>query len=89
MSSTTSQCSAPQIPTCCHGSATATRQEQVTIRVPDDAASVIAASADGGKVWLVLRPAVGARAHRSDTTLNGVNDGAPLNADVNIKVRTR
>ena len=50
---------------------------------------MIAASADGGKVWLVLRPAVGARAHRSDTTLNGVNDGAPLNADVNIKVRTR
>jgi Flp pilus assembly protein CpaB len=71
------------------GSGTATRQEQVTIRVPDDAASAIAASADGGKVWLVLRPAIGARAHRSDTTLNGASSGAPLNADVNIKVRSR
>ena len=37
------------------------RARQVTIRVPDDAAAAIAAAADGGEVWLVLRPPVGAR----------------------------
>ena len=34
-----------------------------TLRVNDDDATAIAAAVDGGKIWLVLRPAVGARAH--------------------------
>jgi Flp pilus assembly protein CpaB len=37
------------------------RKEQTTIRVPDSAVPLIAAGADGGEVWLVLRPSVGAR----------------------------
>jgi Flp pilus assembly protein CpaB len=43
----------------------ATRDEQVTLRVPDDAAPNIAAVSDGGEIWLVLRPAVGARSHET------------------------
>jgi Flp pilus assembly protein CpaB len=39
----------------------ASRKEQTTIRVPDSAVPLIAAGADSGDVWLVLRPAVGAR----------------------------
>jgi hypothetical protein len=39
----------------------ASRKEQTTIRVPDSAVPLIAAGADGGDVWLVLRPPVGAR----------------------------
>ena len=35
-----------------------------TLRVNDDDAAAIAAAVDGGSVWLVLRPAVGARSHR-------------------------
>jgi Flp pilus assembly protein CpaB len=66
------------------GSGVAGRQEQVTIRVGDAAASVIAAAADGGKVWLVLRPAVGARAHSGLSSLSGGSDGKPLKADVHI-----
>jgi len=69
------------------------RQEPVTIRVPDRAAATIAAAADGGKVWLVLRPPVGARTHGTDAVAtgaaNGAANGQPLNADVNIKVRSR
>jgi Flp pilus assembly protein CpaB len=37
------------------------RKEQTTIRVPDSAVPLIASGADSGNVWLVLRPAVGAR----------------------------
>ena len=35
-----------------------------TLRVNDNDAAAIAAAVDGGSVWLVLRPAVGARSHR-------------------------
>ena len=71
------------------GSGTAGRQEQVTIRVPDRAAAAIAASADGGKVWLVLRPAVGARSSSPDAVLNGISNGQPIDADVDISARVR
>jgi Flp pilus assembly protein CpaB len=65
------------------------RTQQVTLRVSDQAAASIAAAADNGKVWLVLRPAVDARAHANEATISGVRDGRPLNADVNIQVRER
>ena len=55
------------------GSGVAGRKEQVTIRVQDDAAGPIAAAADEGEIWLVLRPAVGARSHGKGTTINGVD----------------
>jgi Flp pilus assembly protein CpaB len=73
------------------GSGVAGRLEQVTIRVPDTAGASIAAAADGGKVWLMLRPAVGARAHSTDATVNGVvkSGTKPLNADVNISAQVR
>jgi Flp pilus assembly protein CpaB len=58
-----------------------TREEQVTIRVPDEAARPIASAADDGNVWLVLRPAVGARAHGSGGQLKG---GQSYNAQINI-----
>jgi Flp pilus assembly protein CpaB len=41
-----------------------------TLRVNDDDAAAIAAAVDGGSVWLVLRPAVGAR-----SSVNAVKDG--------------
>jgi Flp pilus assembly protein CpaB len=73
------------------GSGVSGRKEAVTIRVPDAAAAAIAAAVDDGEVWLMLRPAVGARAHLSTATANGVvrNGTRPLNADVNISVRER
>jgi Flp pilus assembly protein CpaB len=71
------------------GSGSATRQEQVTIRVPDRATPTIAAAADGGKVWLVLRPPVGARAHRTDGTVTGAANGQPLDADIEISAKVR
>jgi Flp pilus assembly protein CpaB len=70
-------------------SSNATRQEQVTIRVPDRAAQTIAAAADGGKVWLVLRPPVGARSRGPDATATGAANGQPLNADIDISARVR
>ena len=70
-------------------SPTVGHQEPVTIRVPDNAASSIAAAADGGKVWLVLRPSVGARSHGTDATVSGAANGQPLNADVNIQAHVR
>jgi Flp pilus assembly protein CpaB len=57
------------------GTGVSARKEQVTLRVPDAAAPTIAAAADGGEVWLILRPAVGARAQSSvaqPRTLNEV-----------------
>jgi Flp pilus assembly protein CpaB len=65
-----------------------TRKEQVTIRVPDQAAGIIAAAADGGNVWLVLRPAVGARSHPSVGQLNR-SDGydAQIKIDATVKER--
>jgi Flp pilus assembly protein CpaB len=71
------------------GSGAAGRQEQVTIRVPDRAAAQIAAAADGGKVWLVLRPPVGARAHGTDGVVTGAANGQPLNADIDISAKVR
>ena len=68
------------------GSGVATRQETVTIRLPDRAAPIIAAAADGGKVWLVLRPSAGARNSSADAVLNAINGlgkGQPIDADVN------
>jgi pilus assembly protein CpaB len=53
--------------------------QPATIRVRDDAATDIAAASDGGKVWLVLRPAIGAKSH--DTTgrmLNSLRRGGTL-----------
>jgi Flp pilus assembly protein CpaB len=44
------------------GNGVSGRKEQVTIRVPDGAVPTVAAAADAGEVWLILRPAVGARA---------------------------
>ena len=41
-----------------------------TLRVNDDDAAAIAAAVDGGSVWLVLRPAIGAR-----SSVNAVQDG--------------
>lgn len=43
------------------GTGVTSRKEQVTLRVPDGAATTIASAADGGDVWLILRPPVGAR----------------------------
>ena len=65
------------------------RQQQVTIRVPDRAAQTLAAAADGGKVWLILRPPVGARSHGNDASATGSVNGKPLNADINVQVRSR
>lgn len=50
------------------GTSVSARKEQVTLRVPDAAAPTIAAAADGGEVWLILRPAVGARAQAAVVT---------------------
>jgi Flp pilus assembly protein CpaB len=65
------------------------RIEQVTIRVPDRAAQTIAAASDGGKVWLILRPPVGARSRGRDATATGAVNGQPLNADISIDARVR
>jgi Flp pilus assembly protein CpaB len=70
-------------------SGNSSRLQQVTLRVPDRAAQSIAAAADGGKVWLVLRPPVGARSNRADATATGAMNGQPVNADINVKVRSR
>ena len=53
--------------------------QPATIRVTDDTAADIAAAADGGKVWLVLRPALGARSHESTgKVLNSLKHGGNL-----------
>ena len=39
--------------------------QDVTLRVDDAVVPVLAHGADNGKIWLVLRPAIGARARRS------------------------
>ncbi len=48
------------------GGVGSTADKTATLRVNDEDATAIAAAVDGGKVWLVLRPAVGARAHSAD-----------------------
>jgi pilus assembly protein CpaB len=56
-----------------------------TIRVEDKEAAEIAAAADGGEVWLVLRPAVNARSHDSvDAVAQAMRNGEPVKADINI-----
>lgn len=56
-----------------------------TIRVSDTEAASIAAAADGGEVWLVLRPAVGARSNDSvDAVAQALENGKPVQADINI-----
>jgi Flp pilus assembly protein CpaB len=62
------------------------RKEQVTLRVPDDAVGPIAAAADGGEVWLVLRPAVGARSHES---IGRVNRSGGYDAEIKIDATVR
>jgi Flp pilus assembly protein CpaB len=71
------------------GGGVTARQEPVSIRVSDRAAATIAAAADGGKVWLVLRPPVGARMHSGDAFINGVRKGKPLEAEVDINATVR
>src|SRR3954453_12572919 len=60
-----------------------TGSESATVRVSDEAAAQGAAAADGGKVWLVLRPPVGARTH-TDSTLNAVKNGKHIRAKVTV-----
>jgi len=71
------------------GSGDTGRQEQVTIRVPDRAVPSIAKAADGGKIWLVLRPAVGARSQTTDAVLEGIRDGQSIDAQVDIDATVR
>jgi Flp pilus assembly protein CpaB len=65
-----------------------TRKDQVTVRVSDEQIPAIAAAADGGEVWLVLRPPVGARS-RTRAMVNSLNTGRPLNAKVKIDATVR
>jgi pilus assembly protein CpaB len=46
-----------------------------TLRVDDGDAASIAAAVDSGEVWLVLRPAVGARSHSTDAVANSLKEG--------------
>jgi Flp pilus assembly protein CpaB len=63
--------------------------QPVTLRVSDEEAAGIAAAADGGKVWLVLRPAVRARSHEtSEAVARALSEGR-LDADIDIDVRGR
>jgi Flp pilus assembly protein CpaB len=64
-----------------------TRKEQVTIRVPDSAAPTIASAADEGNVWLILRPAVGARSHES--VGRPVKPGQDISTQINIDATVR
>jgi Flp pilus assembly protein CpaB len=57
------------------GGVGSTTDKTATLRVNDDNATAIAAAVDGGKVWLVLRPAVGARAHAPSRVNQGSTDG--------------
>lgn len=67
-------------------SITGDASQSATLRVNDDAAAAIAAAVDGGKVWLVLRPAVGARSHSTDAVANSI-EGGTLKADVEVSVK--
>jgi Flp pilus assembly protein CpaB len=63
--------------------------QSATIRVGDDAAAQIAAAADGGKVWLVLRPTVGARSHSTDAVARALRSGKPVRAKVSVDATVR
>jgi Flp pilus assembly protein CpaB len=70
------------------------RQQPVTIRVPDPVQATIAAGADDGKVWLVLRPPLGARSHTKPgravrATPAGPVEGQPLDAFISARVGGR
>ena len=71
------------------GKAEDTADDQpATIRVSDEEAATIAAAADGGEVWLVLRPAVKARSHDSiDAVRGGGPNGGSVKADIDINVQ--
>src|SRR5215211_236995 len=61
--------------------------QPVTIRVGDESATEIAGAADGGKVWLVLRPAVGARSHESTEAIANALRKGGVKADINIDLK--
>jgi Flp pilus assembly protein CpaB len=62
-------------------------EQPATIRVSDEEAVGIAAGADGGEVWLVLRPAIRARSHNSARVVaNALRGGGTVKADINIDV---
>jgi Flp pilus assembly protein CpaB len=61
--------------------------QPATIRVSDEEAVAIAAGADDGEVWLVLRPALKAKSHSStDAVANALRRGGTVKADINIDV---
>lgn len=59
--------------------------QPATLRVDDRAATHIAAAVDGGKVWLVLRPPVGARSHRSVDALSKGKALVRIKLDVTVR----
>ena len=61
--------------------------QPATIRVSDEEAATIAAGADAGEVWLVLRPPVKARSHDSIDAVSKARNGGDLKADIDIKVQ--
>jgi Flp pilus assembly protein CpaB len=61
-------------------------EQPATIRVSDEEAVRIAAGADGGRVWLVLRPAIRARSHDSADAVAKALRGGSVKADININV---
>ena len=62
--------------------------QPATIRVSDEEAAAIAAGADSGQVWLVLRPAVQARAHEStDAVANALRNNGAVKAKIDINVQ--
>jgi Flp pilus assembly protein CpaB len=62
-------------------------QQPATIRVSDEEAVQIAAGADGGEVWLVLRPAIRARSHSSAGIAGALRNGGTVKADINIDLQ--
>jgi Flp pilus assembly protein CpaB len=68
------------------GSLVAGNHDSATLRVNDDDVARIAAAVDGGKVWLVLRPAVGARSHR-DPLASAPKGGSHAKVTIDATVR--
>jgi Flp pilus assembly protein CpaB len=62
------------------------QEHPATIRVTDEEAVQIAAGADGGQVWLVLRPALRARSHNASDLIGPLKKGGTVKADINIDV---
>lgn len=63
------------------------QEQPATIRVTDEEAVQIAAGADNGQVWLVLRPAIRARSHGASDLVGSLKDGGTVKADINIDVQ--